>query len=218
MSETSRTSVVPPSDPSGDLAFLRGLAEAGRDAPFGGGDYLIAGGGWFALASLVVWLGSQGLFGLSLPVAHLAWLIGAAGFAVHITLLVRRDRGIPETTLNRALGAVWSAIGWGIFAFWLGAFVLAQRNGAESVGPVMSTIPLHVLSAYGVAWSAYRLISRRVWAGWVAAASFVAVPVMAAVQGSGHEFLVYALVLLATAVIPGFRLRAAARATTAAGA
>jgi len=218
MSETSRTSVVPPSDPSGDLAFLRSLAEAGRDAPFGGGDYLIAGGGWFALASLVVWLGSQGLFGLGLPSTHLVWVIAAVGFAVHLALLIRRDHALPETTLNRALGAVWSAIGFGIFAFGLGAFLLSLRSGAEAVGPVMSTIALHVLSAYGVAWATYRLISRRSWTGWVAAASFVAVPVMAAVQGSGHEFLVYALVLMATVVVPGFRLRAAARATTTAGA
>jgi hypothetical protein len=114
--------------------------------------------------------------------------------------------------LNRALGAVWSAIGFGIFAFGLGAFLLTLRGGAEAVGPVMGTIPLHVLSAYGVAWAAYRLISRRSWAGWVAAASFVAVPLMAVVQGSSHEHLVYALVLVATAVVPGFRLRAAARA------
>jgi hypothetical protein len=32
------------------------------------------------------------------------------------------------------------------------------------------------------------------------------------VQGSSHEHLLYALVLVATAVVPGFRLRAAARA------
>jgi len=217
MSEPSRPSAPAP-QPADDLAFLRGLAESGRDAPFGGGDYLIAGGGWFALASLIVWFGSQGLFGLSLPSAHAAWLVAAIGFAGSLAYLIRRDRGLPGTTTNRALGAVWTAVGWGIFAFGLGSFVLAQLSGAESMGPIMSTIPLHVLSAYGVAWSAYRLISRRVWAGWVAAASFVAVPVMAAVQGSGHEFLVYALVLLATAVIPGFRLRAAARATTTAGA
>ena len=147
-----------------------------------------------------------------MPSAHLAWVIAAAGFAVHLALLIRRDRALPETTLNRALGAVWSAIGFGIFAFGLGAFLLTLRGGAEAVGPVMGTIPLHVLSAYGVAWAAYRLISRRSWAGWVAAASFVAVPLMAVVQGSSHEHLVYALVLVATAVVPGFRLRAAARA------
>ena len=132
MSQSNRTS-VPSVQPAEDLAFLRDLAEAGRDAPFAGGDYLVAGGGWFALASLVVWFGSQGLFGLSLPSAHLVWLFAAVGFAGSLVYLVRRDRGLPETTTNRALGAVWSAIGWGIFAFWLGSFVLTQRSGAEAI-------------------------------------------------------------------------------------
>ena len=211
MSDTTRPTASP-AHAVEDLAFLRDLAESGRDAPFGGGDYLIAGGGWFALASLIVWAGAQGFFGLGLPSAHLAWVIAAAVVAVHLALLIRRDRALPETTSNRALSAVFSAIGFGIFVFWLGAFVLTLRSGSEAVDPVMSSISLHVLSAYGVAWTAYRIISRRSWAGGVAAASFVAVPLMAAVQGSGHEYLVYALVIVATAVIPGFRLRAAARA------
>ncbi|MFM7626695.1 MAG: hypothetical protein ACKO7G_09560, partial [Gammaproteobacteria bacterium] len=207
MSESARPA-VPSVQPAEDLAFLRDLAESGRDAPFGGGDYLIVGGGWFARASLIVWAGAQGLFGLSLPSAHLVWLIAAVGSAGSLVYLIRRDRGLPQTTTNRALGAVWSALGWGIFAFWLGSFVLAERSGAESIGPVLSTIALHVLSAYGVAWAAYRLISRQAWAGWVAAASFIAVPLMAAAQGTGHEGLVYALVIVATAVLPGLRLRA----------
>jgi len=162
MSQSNHSS-VPSARPAEDLAFLRDLAESGRDAPFAGGDYLVAGGGWFALASLVVWFGSQGLYGLSLPSAHLVWLFAAVGFAGSLAYLIRRDRGLPVTTTNRALGAVWSAVVWGFFAFWLGAFVLAQRSGAEAVGPVMSTILLHGLSAYGVAWSAYRLISRQRW-------------------------------------------------------
>ncbi|MFM7707279.1 MAG: hypothetical protein ACKO9D_04540, partial [Gammaproteobacteria bacterium] len=137
MSESARPA-IPSVQPAEDLAFLRDLAESGRDAPFGGGDYLIAGGGWFALASLVVWAGAQGLFGLSLPSAHLVWLIAAVGSAGSLVYLIRRDRGLPQTTTNRALGAVWSALGWGIFAFWLGSFVLAERSGAESIGPVLS--------------------------------------------------------------------------------
>lgn len=39
--------------PQGDLSFLRTLAERGLDAPLMAGPYLIAGGSWFAAASLV---------------------------------------------------------------------------------------------------------------------------------------------------------------------
>jgi hypothetical protein len=59
MSDTTRPTASP-AHAVEDLAFLRDLAESGRDAPFGGGDYLIAGGGWFALASLIIWAGAQG--------------------------------------------------------------------------------------------------------------------------------------------------------------
>lgn len=44
MSETSRPS-APSSKAAEDLAFLRDLTEAARNAPFGGGDHLIAAGG-----------------------------------------------------------------------------------------------------------------------------------------------------------------------------
>ena len=57
MSETSQPSASP-AKAAEDLAFLRDLAEAARQTPFGGGDYLIAAGGWFALASLVGGAGS----------------------------------------------------------------------------------------------------------------------------------------------------------------
>jgi hypothetical protein len=47
--------------PSEDLSFLRSLAESGRDAPLMAGPYLIAGGGWFAAASLIQWLPIRGI-------------------------------------------------------------------------------------------------------------------------------------------------------------
>ena len=214
MSETSRTSVVPPSDPSGDLAFLRGLAEAGRDAPFGGGDYLIAGGGWFALASLVVWLGSQGLFGLSLPSAHLAFVIGGLGFAATLTYLVRRDRGQVETATNRALGVAWTAIGWSIFAFVIGVALMAYRGQPVA----LATISLFVVSVYGIGWMLAAAVTRQGWMSATAFFTFLTVPVLGALVGTGQDYLAYAIALVLIAVVPGFRLRAAARATTAAGA
>ena len=41
--------------PEENLAFLRQLATAGKDAPLMAGPYLIASGGWFGAASLLQW-------------------------------------------------------------------------------------------------------------------------------------------------------------------
>jgi hypothetical protein len=206
MSETSR-----PSDPSAkaaeDLAFLRDLAEAARNTPFRGGDYLIAAGGWFALASLVVWLGAQGVLGPSRSLAYFAFPICGLGFAATLAYFLRRDRGRVETAANRALGMAWTAIGWSILAFCTGAAVMAYRGQPF----VLNTITMFVVSVYGIGWALAATITRQGWMSVTAFFTFLTVPVFGALVGSGQEFLAYAITLVLIAVIPGLRLRAAAR-------
>ena len=206
MSETSR-----PSDPSAkaaeDLAFLRDLAEAARNTPFRGGDYLIAAGGWFALASLVVWLGAQGVLGPSRSLAYFAFPICGLGFAATLAYLLRRDRGRVETAANRALGMAWAAIGWSILAFCTGAAVMAYRGQPFA----LNTITMFVVSVYGIGWALAATITRQGWMSVTAFFTFVTVPVFGALVGSGQEFLAYAITLVLIAVIPGLHLRVAAR-------
>jgi len=206
MSETSR-----PSDPSAkaaeDLAFLRDLAEAARNTPFRGGDYLIAAGGWFALASILVWLGAQGVLGPSRSLAYFAFPICGLGFAATLAYLLRRDRGRVETAANRALGMAWAAIGWSILAFCTGAAVMAYRGQPF----VINTITMFVVSVYGIGWALAATITRQGWMSVTAFFTFLTVPVFGALVGSGQEFLAYAITLVLIAVIPGLHLRAAAR-------
>jgi hypothetical protein len=206
MSETSR-----PSDPSAkaaeDLAFLRDLAEAARNTPFRGGDYLIAAGGWFALASLVVWLGAHGVLGPSRSLAYFAFPICGLGFAGTVAYLMRRDRGRVETAANRALGMAWAAISWSILAFCAGAMVMAYRGQPF----VLNTITMFVVSVYGIGWALAATITRQGWMSVTAFFTFLTVPVFGALVGSGQEFLAYAITLVLIAVIPGLHLRAAAR-------
>lgn len=206
MSETSR-----PSDPSAkaaeDLAFLRDLAEAARNTPFRGGDYLIAAGGWFALASLVVWLGAQGVLGPSRSLAYFAFPICGLGFAATLAYFLRRDRGRVETAANRALGMAWTAIGWSILAFCTGAAVMAYRGQPFA----LNTITMFVVSVYGIGWALAATITRQGWMSVTAFFTFLTVPVFGALVGSGQEFLAYAITLVLIAVIPGLHLRAAAR-------
>ncbi|MFM7302358.1 MAG: hypothetical protein ACKO4X_03410, partial [Alphaproteobacteria bacterium] len=212
-SETSRPSASP-AQAAEDLAFLRDLAEAARNTPFGGGDYLIAAGGWFALASLVVWLGVQGVFGPILSSAHFAFPISGLGFAGTLAYLLRRDHGRVETAANRALGMAWAAIGWSILAFCAGAVVMAHRGQPFA----LNTITIFVVSVYGIGWALAAAITRVGWMSVTAFFSFLAVPVFGALAGTGQEFLAYAITLVLIAVMPGFRLRAAANRPAPAGA
>ena len=198
--ESKMPTDTPPQD---DLSFLRTLAESGLDAPLMAGPYLIAGGSWFAAASLVQWPLLRDLAGLSADQAVAAWLISALGFAIHLTILIRRDRDKVETTSNRAVNAVWSGIGFGIFAFWVGVAMMAYR-GSEAF--VLNTISLQVLSVYGIGWLVAAAITREGWMTFTAIAAFGTVPVLGLFVGTGHEYLIYAIALVLTAVIPGVRL------------
>jgi len=186
-----------------NLAFLRQLAHAGQEAPLMAGPYLIAGGAWFGAASIVQWPLLRNLLGLSFGQATLAWLVAAAGFAIHLALLIRRDRHKVENSANRVVNAAWMGVGLGIFAFWLGVAAMAwQRSDAF----VMNTISLQVLTVYGIAWI---IAGAATGQGWMKANAFFAlltVPVLGMFVGTGHEYLIYAIALVLTAIVPGVRL------------
>lgn len=167
------------------------------------GPYLIAGGGWFAVASLVQWPPIRESLGLAVIQATMAWLIAAAGFAVHLAILIKRDRNKVENTSNRAINAAWAAIGFGIFAFWMGTAVMAYQRGD---GFLMNTVSLQVLSVYGIGWLVAAAMTRRGWMKVTAFAAFATIPVLGAFVGTGQEFLIYAIALVLTAVVPGLRL------------
>jgi hypothetical protein len=197
---------LPPSS-AADLSYLRTLAAAGQEEPLTAGPYLVAGGGWFAAASIVQWFPLRETLGLSPQLATLAWLVAAVGFAVHLTVLLRRDRGRVENHSNRAINAVWSGIGFAIFAFWIGVALMSWRRGDAFL---MNSISLQVLSLYAVGWVVAAAMTGQRWMHVNAMIALAAVPVLGLLVGTGHEYIVYAIALVATAVRPGHRLMRAA--------
>lgn len=148
------------------------------------------------------------MLGLDAGQAVLAWLLAAAGFAVHLTVPLRRDRGRPENSSNRAVNAVWSGIGWCIFAFWVGAAIMSYRKGDAFL---MNAISLHVLAVYGVGWTVAAVMTGRGWMQFNAAMAPLTVPVLGALVGTGQEYLAYAIALVLTVIVPGVRIMREAR-------
>ncbi len=193
-----------------NLVFLRNLAQAGKDAPLMAGPYLIAGGAWFGLSSLLQWPPLRDLLGLSLMQATIGWLIAAAGFAAHLTVLIRRDRHKVENSANRVVNASWTGVGLGVFAFWLGVAAMAWQRGDAFV---MNTISLQVLSVYGIAWMIAGAATGQGWMKANAVFALLTVPALGLSVGTGHEYLMYAIALVLLAVVPGVRLSQQARRT-----
>lgn len=202
-----------PTTAASDLSFLRSLAEAGKDAPLMAGPYLVAGGGWFAAASLTQWPLLRDAIGLTAPQALLAFAAAGIGFALNLTILLLRDRKKAANSSNRANNAAWTAIGFAIFAFWIATAIMAYRREDPFL---MNTISLHVLCLYSVGWAVAAAMTRQGWMQFNAIMALITAPLLAAFIGTGDEYLIYALALVLTAVVPGFRLMRAAREKPAA--
>ena len=195
--------------PNDDLSFLRNLAEAGQDAPLTMGPYLIAGGGWFGLASLVIGLTQIGAIPSGAnAVVWQSMLIAFVGFAVTLFLLIRRERGRVQNTTNNTLGAAWSAVGWGIFLFAVAIFIVAAKTGE---GYLLNSISLVVLTLYAVAWKLSAAVSRKTWMNAIVFLTVVSLLIVAVTIGSKFSWLAYAAALILSAVLPGFYLVSLAR-------
>lgn len=191
------------------LAFLRSMTEAGRDAPLRAGPYLLAAGGCFGLASLVSWTIATGILPAKPHAYAYVWLGAAVAFMTILFALVRRDRRNVENFNNRALNAVWTAAGFGIFFFWIGMSIISWRRADASA---MSTMPIFVLALYGAAWSATSVITRQAWIRLIAGLTFVSVVLVSWLSESAHLYLGYAAALVLSAVVPGAVMMRQARA------
>ena len=200
------------SSPTSDVAYLRELAEAGRQAPPDAGPYLVAGGGWFALASLAIGLGEAGLIPASPSLPPVAMLVAFAGFAVSMALLMRRDRGKVQNDANRFVGAAWSAIGISIFVFWIAVMIVAARTGD---GSILNSISLMVLAAYGAAWRFTGELFGKALGNAVTGLCFASMVGVALATGTPWMWLGYAAALVLCAVLPGLALMRQARAAQA---
>lgn len=188
-----------------DIAYMRALAYEGRHAPLLAGPILVAAGVIFGAATLLQWFLQVGGLKLS-PWAPL-WLWAGAGviFGGVLSLLLARMKGRPgcNATGNRAVGAAWSGVGYGIFVTWLGLAALSMKTGNWSWMAVMPTV---VLVAYGSAWIIGAAMTGARWMGIVAMASYAGAVAAAWFIDGPALYLIFAALLVAVILIPGLIL------------
>lgn len=181
-----------------DLAFLRSMAEAGRDRPMAGGAILVASGAIFGAASLAVWAGVA-IFALPPRAYSVIWLTSAVLFGVTLTILLRRMPKVGEGGQATA-GMAWSYLGWSIFVMGASVSVAGWRLGIPNL---MLVFPCVLMALYGAGWLIAAFISRQGWLRLVGYASFVASVVNAWFVDGPTVWLVYGLSLLGLLALPG---------------
>jgi hypothetical protein len=194
-----------------DIAFMRTLAEEGRQSPLVGGAILVASGLSFGTASLAVWLNlSFNLVtaGWSFPAI---WTLSLVIFLGYL-FFSKATRG-PRPGASRAIGVAWSGAGWSIFFVGLSLAVMAVRGKDPYVANAF--LPF-ILAIYGSAWFVAAALTRTRWLFAVAAGSFAFALVTAWFASEGAiVFLIYALGLYTLVAAPGLALMRQARPAAA---
>jgi len=191
--------------PQDDIAYIRAMAEEGRNTPVLGGGILIAAGAIFGLASLLHYAIVGGLIAVE-PIAYsYVWIGAMVVFFLALIGLKSKIRGRPgsRSAVNRAVGAGWMGVGLGIFVMALSIAVLSFKLRSEVPTYLFPSL---IFALYGAGWAVSATMSGQKWQWWLAIGGWVGAPAIAALIGTPLLWLGYAAGLVLLALIPGLIL------------
>lgn len=168
----------------------------------------------YGTASLFHWAQISSLIDIPGLVEGVIWLIATGVFFVVLAVVItglQRKVGVV-TAGNRASGTTWSALGWGIFALFTSLAVLGLRLGEDAAMLALALTPSVIMVFYGIGWAVSATMYRNRVLWWLAAGSFVAAPLLAALADQDAQYLAYAAALFLLMALPGWMLMRQARA------
>lgn len=197
-------------DISDDLAYVKALAEEGRDTPLVGGIMYVIWGGLIGVAGLSVYAHAMQWINLGSAAGFGPWLAaGGIGWVLSIVLGRRASRKPGAATLgNKTAMSVWFSVGMFITGFWF-VLIAVHGNFTEYGVPRYFLFGLMFpmfFGLYGVALFATATAARAPWLKWAAALSWIFSGASMALMASPHQMLVAVIGCLVCVVAPGLIL------------
>lgn len=194
------------SDLESDIAYMRGLAEAGERAPLIGGRFLLIWGGLAAVACLVHWAILSGLAGLPQDALGAVWAVYGVSGGVLMLVFGRGLRQKPgaRSIGNRVNRAAWMSVGLGIVLYVAGvAFSVTALDASPVLFDSILTIALF---GYSIAFSVTAALSAQKWLFGPAWMSIAGAALSPAFYGRPELYLLVSAIIVFAAVIPALRL------------
>ena len=190
-----------------DLAYVKALAEEGRDTPLVGGVYYVLWGSLIALASAFVYAQALKLVDVGGLGWYVPWIaVFVIGWAASIALGRRTGAKPGAATLgNRTAGAVWFAVGVFMTGFWFTLMIVHDNFISLGVPPnfLFSLMFPIGFGLYGVAFYATAAAGRLSWLKWCAVAAWICSALALSLMATAHQLLVGAIGSLVCVVLPG---------------
>ena len=198
------------SDLSDEIAYVRSLAEEGRNAPLVGGASYVVWGLSICAAALTQFADSMGVIRLDRGLGWAPWILAfALGWGFSFWFGPRRHRKPGSRTVgNRTAGSAWFAVGIFISGFFATLFLVHDRYAAAGVPDyfLFSLMFPVAFGLYGVAFFASATAARLDWLRWFAAAAWAFAFAGLFLLDSPYQMLLAAIGIFASAVVPGLIL------------
>lgn len=195
---------------AGEVAYVRALAEEGRNAPLVGGVLYLIWGLVMATASLATYAGETGAIDVPFVGGLWFWVAAfAAGWAASFFYGARSGVKPGALTVgNKTARDAWIAVGVFMSLFWIAAMIFKSRlaaSGFETRFLFGLMFPL-AFGLYGIAFFATAAAARLDWMRGFAIASWMFSVAALYFIGDARQLLVGAAGSLLCAGLPGLLL------------
>lgn len=190
-----------------DLAYVKALAEEGRDTPLVGGVLYVIWGGLIGLVALLAYGEDVGVIPFNAFGGIAPWVVAIAiGWALSM-YLGRRTGAKPgaSTIGNRTATAVWFSVGVFMTLFWITLIFVHDNFTAIGVPPgfLFGLMFPMAFGLYGVAFFATATAARAGWLRWIAFAAWICAGLSLALMNNVHQLLIGGVGSFICAVLPG---------------
>ncbi|MES1157017.1 MAG: hypothetical protein ABUL73_04470 [Alphaproteobacteria bacterium] len=189
-----------------DVAFVRSLAEQGRNAPLIGGGFLVLFGTLLAICYGVQWALLTDAFGHAPGYAYpLLWIGYGVIVGIGAFIIGRRVMRLPgaSSIVNRVDRTVWRGVSLGIGVVILGTIVRATMQ-QDPMAP--NAIMAAAFTMFGVAQGATAVIAGKAWLRWVSLLSFSVGVVLWIFINEPWAYLLAAIASVVVLLAPGLVL------------
>jgi len=193
-----------------DLAYVKALAEEGRDTPLVSGLIYVIWGVVIGSAALLAYGQEIGIEALAFADGPWLWIVAiAVGWGLSM-FFGRRSHAKPgaSTLGNRTAAAVWFSVGVFVTGLWLTLMVVHDNFTSFGVPPYFLfnlMFPI-AFGLFGVAFFATATAARVGWLRWISIVAWICAMLSLALMGNELHLLVGGIGTLLCSAVPGLIL------------
>ncbi len=193
-----------------DLAYVKALAEEGRDTPLVSGLIYVIWGAVIGTTALLVYGQEMGIAALSFADGPWPWAFAIAlGWALSMYLGRRTYTKPGASTLgNRTAASVWISVGIFTTGFWLTLMLVHDNYTDIGIPPgfLFSLMFPIAFGLFGVAFFATATAARVGWMRWNAVVAWICAMGSLALMGSVNQLLLGGIGTMLCSTLPGLVL------------